>query len=196
MNPMKNKYPTILVAGCARSGLTMTMQMLDAGGFPCLGEYPDYEPYNFGGLPWEHARGKALKIPDAHEQLQISSPPFDDYLVITPRRDLRQQAESSGKLMRQIPILKVAILDRHFFEHKKHPARQLLDSISRSALGWSNDHYKEQRLIDKIEQVVDFLLNEFEQDIGVFQTALDDFLAFVEDESIRSPFCRSDLAQG
>ena len=31
----------IIVIGIARSGLTVTMQMLEAGGYPCEGHYPE-----------------------------------------------------------------------------------------------------------------------------------------------------------
>jgi hypothetical protein len=83
----------------------------------------------------------------------------------------------------QIPILKVAILDDSFFNHKKHPARELLDSISKASLGWGEDPKQEKVLIDKIEQVVNLLVTEFEQDIKVFDKALEDFKQFLTDEN-------------
>ena len=75
----------------------------------------------------------------------------------------------------QIPILKVAIIDRDFFNQKKHPARKLLDSISTASLGWSENHSDHKPLIDKIEAVVNYLINEFDQDIDVFEKAIIDF---------------------
>ena len=83
----------------------------------------------------------------------------------------------------QIPILKVAILDSSFFNHKKHPARQLLDSISKASLGWSDDQQLEDILIKKLEKIVDFLLLEFDQDIAIFEQALDEFQQFLKDEN-------------
>jgi len=85
----------------------------------------------------------------------------------------------------QIPILKVAMLDKGFFNHKKHPARKLLDIISKASLGWSDDALQEQKLVEKLEQVVDFLLLEFDQDIAVFEQALDDFQLFLKQENER-----------
>lgn len=35
--------PTIFVSGLGRCGSSMTMQMLDAAGIPCIGDYPAYE---------------------------------------------------------------------------------------------------------------------------------------------------------
>ena len=86
----------------------------------------------------------------------------------------------------QIPILKVAILDNSFFNHKKHPARKLLDSISRASMGWSNDQGMEHVLIERIESIVNMLLQEFEDDISVFDKALDAFTEFLEEENSKS----------
>lgn len=100
---------------------------------------------------------------------------FDDETLPDPIKVL------IGRL--QIPILKVAILDGSFFNHKKHPARKLLDAISKSALGWGSNSEKEQLLVDKIETIIDYLLAEFEEDIAVFEQALDDFEKFIESEN-------------
>ncbi len=102
---------------------------------------------------------------------------FDDEALPDPVKVL------IGRL--QIPILKVAILDKGFFNHKKHPARQLLDSISKASLGWSEDAQQEQRLVEKLEQIVNFLLLEFDQDIAIFEQALTDFRQFRQQEDER-----------
>jgi len=83
----------------------------------------------------------------------------------------------------QIPILKVAFLDESFFNHKKHPARKLLDSIAHASLGWGEDLKQEKVLIDNIERIVNSLVNEFEQDIDVFEKALKDIRQFLTDEN-------------
>ncbi len=83
----------------------------------------------------------------------------------------------------QIPILKAAIIDNNFFNQKKHPARQLLDSISKSSLGWSSDSAQEKLLIDKIESVVNYVLSEFEENIQIFESALVDFNDFLTEEA-------------
>ncbi len=103
---------------------------------------------------------------------------FDDEALPDPIKVL------IGRL--QIPILKVAMIDETFFNQKKHPARKLLDSISRASLGWSADAEQEQILVDKIEQIVDFLLTEFEQDVSVFEKALNDFQQFLDSENAKA----------
>lgn len=85
--------PTIVVAGLARSGLSLTMQMLDAGGVPCQGEFPAYEPFPLGDIPWDKCHGTAVKLVDSH--LHIPRP--GRYWVIRLRRDTREQARSFNK---------------------------------------------------------------------------------------------------
>lgn len=88
----------IIVAGIARSGLTLTMQMLHAGGIPCLGEWPAFEQYGIGQIPWGQCQDKAVKLVDA----QIQFPPEGDFSIIRLHRNERQQARSQKKLMRAI----------------------------------------------------------------------------------------------
>jgi hypothetical protein len=104
---------------------------------------------------------------------------FDDEALPAPIKVL------IGRL--QIPILKVAIIDDSFFNQKKHPARELLDCISKASLGWGEDAKQEKVLIDKIEQVVNFLITNFDRDVKIFDQALNEFKQFFadEDEKIR-----------
>lgn len=39
----------------------------------------------------------------------------------------------------EIPILKVALADKSFFEDKRHPARRLLNHLTQAAIGWNDD---------------------------------------------------------
>ena len=87
----------------------------------------------------------------------------------------------------QIPMLKVAVLDKTFFSRGSHPARRLLNEIATAALGWSAQG-DEQRdaLYQRIEQVVQRLLNDFADDPAIFSDVLAEFLAFTGDEKRRS----------
>lgn len=85
--------PTIIVAGITRSGMSVTMQMLDAGGVPCSGTYPDYEPFPMGTTPWSEVSGKAVKLVDAH----LHFPPPGSYRVIRLYRNFTEQAKSFNK---------------------------------------------------------------------------------------------------
>ncbi|WGL62046.1 DUF1631 domain-containing protein [Pseudomonas sp. CW003PS] len=87
----------------------------------------------------------------------------------------------------QIPMLKVAVLDTTFFSRGSHPARRLLNEIASAALGWvDQDDAQRDSLYQKIEQVVQRLLNDFVDDPAIFSELLADFMAFTGDERRRS----------
>jgi len=69
----------------------------------------------------------------------------------------------------QIPYLKAAILDRKLFAHRQHPARRLLDSLADAAKGWSAESDRDHRLHDKIKSIVDRLLQDFDDDMTIFE---------------------------
>lgn len=83
----------VIVAGITRSGLTATCQMLAAGGMLVTGEYPAYEPYTLGGVPWGTINGQVVKLVDSHWHF----PPKGTYAVIRLKRDLQQQYRSLVK---------------------------------------------------------------------------------------------------
>ncbi|MEG5264691.1 DUF1631 domain-containing protein [Pseudomonas sp. JDS28PS106] len=87
----------------------------------------------------------------------------------------------------QIPMLKVAVLDKSFFSRGSHPARRLLNEIATAALGWGGrDDYQRDSLYLRVEQIVQRLLNDFVDDPAIFSDLLADFLAFTSDERRRS----------
>lgn len=87
----------------------------------------------------------------------------------------------------QIPVLKVAILDKSFFSRTSHPARRLLNEIAAAAMGWNpSDDYQRDSLYRRTEQVVQCLLNEFVEDPAIFPRLLAQFTAFTADEQRRS----------
>ncbi|VVO47341.1 hypothetical protein PS896_00098 [Pseudomonas fluorescens] len=87
----------------------------------------------------------------------------------------------------QIPMLKVAVLDKSFFSRSSHPARRLLNEIADAAMGWGNcDSAERDSLYVRIEQVVQRLLSDFVDDPAIFSELLADFLAFTSDERRRS----------
>ncbi len=84
----------------------------------------------------------------------------------------------------QIPILKVAILDKGFFSHKAHPARRLLNALAQAALGWDEASDRGPgSLYAKIEEIVERVLTEFGTDIALFESLLADFEAYLEEEA-------------
>ena len=87
----------------------------------------------------------------------------------------------------QIPLLKVAVLDKSLFSRASHPARRLLNEIAAAVMGWSPQHdYPRDNLYVRIEQVVQCLLGEFVEDPAIFSQLLAQFSAFTADERQRS----------
>ena len=85
----------------------------------------------------------------------------------------------------QIPILKVAILDKSFFNAETHPARRLLNALAKAGIGWSSREQGGDALYGKIEEVVFRILNEFIDDLGIFDELLEEFTAFHEQQQKR-----------
>ncbi|WP_295516497.1 DUF1631 domain-containing protein [uncultured Pseudomonas sp.] len=87
----------------------------------------------------------------------------------------------------QIPMLKVAVLDKTFFSRGSHPARRLLNEIAAASLGWGEQSdLQRDGLYQKVEQIVQRLLTDFVDDPEIFAELLSDFMAYVSDEQRRS----------
>ena len=83
----------------------------------------------------------------------------------------------------QIPMLKVAIIDKTFFSKKVHPARRLLNTLARAAVGWNDTGDRaNDALYGKIEAVVKRVLNEFVDDPAIFADLDDEFSAWWQQE--------------
>lgn len=85
----------------------------------------------------------------------------------------------------QIPIIKVALMDREFFSKGDHSARVLLNELARAATGWEEEMGTEDPLLATIEGIVFKLLKEFESDVNVFDSQLDvlrDKITYFEQE--------------
>ena len=69
----------------------------------------------------------------------------------------------------QIPLLKVALLDKSFFSSKAHPARRLLDLLAESAIGLGESGERQAAALRMIEEVVEKVLDDFETDVALFE---------------------------
>jgi hypothetical protein len=95
----------------------------------------------------------------------------------------------------QIPVLKVTMLDKTFFSQKGHPARQLLDSLADAALGWDPAEGHDSSLYQKVEQIVQRILSQYEDGLEVFTQALGEFQAYMAAEKQQSDQLTSRSAQ-
>ncbi len=83
----------------------------------------------------------------------------------------------------QIPMLKVALLDKNLFGGEDHSARQLVNRLAQAGVGWTRE--TDDGLYERIEQVVHSVLNDFVDDLDLFDHLLADFDQFVEERSKR-----------
>jgi hypothetical protein len=86
----------------------------------------------------------------------------------------------------QIPVLKAAMLDGAFFSKKAHPARLFVNALAHAGIGWSPTMGTEDPLYKKIEALVHRVLNEFADDIYLFDELRKDLEAFLADEEKRA----------
>jgi hypothetical protein len=96
---------------------------------------------------------------------------FDDADIADPIKAL------VGRL--QIPLVKVAMLDRSFFSSKAHPARHLLDLISQSMMRWGRDVGHDDPLYIKLAEIVDRILRDFDRDLSLFEACSVDLQSFI-----------------
>ncbi len=74
------------------------------------------------------------------------------------------------------PFIKVAFLDRGFFENPDHPARALLNDLAEAGVRWiGNDGSVQHDMLNKIRHTVDRVLKEFTNDIKVVTSILIEF---------------------
>lgn len=84
------------------------------------------------------------------------------------------------------PFLKIAFIDKDFFEQAEHPARLLLNNLAEAGTKWvSNDGSSQYEIYAKIKSVVSRLLEEFENDVRIFAELLLEFSAYTKKISRR-----------
>jgi len=79
----------------------------------------------------------------------------------------------------QIPVMKVAMMDRTLFEEEMHPARSTVDLLTTAGKGIN---VKQDRLYDDLEDIVDSILEKFDIDIVTFEKAADDLREIISKE--------------
>ncbi|HSC68297.1 MAG TPA: DUF1631 family protein [Cellvibrio sp.] len=84
------------------------------------------------------------------------------------------------------PFLKIAFIDKGFFEQPEHPARVLLNSLAEAGVRWvSNDGSDQYDIFTKIKTTVFRLLQEFKNDVRIFAELLIEFNAYTHNVARR-----------
>ncbi len=79
-----------------------------------------------------------------------------------------------NQLMRlQVVAIKAALLDRSFFARRQHPMRQLVDRVTQLAADPDADLTVDAPLVKGLARIVDQLIEEFDQDLASFLTAIE-----------------------
>lgn len=88
-----------------------------------------------------------------------------------------------GKL--QIPVLKVALLDKDLFSKKSHPARQLIDVLAKSSVGCTNTS-ADEKYFKFAEKIIQYVVENFTDDIELFASAVHKLEDFLEGEAVKA----------
>lgn len=84
------------------------------------------------------------------------------------------------------PFLKIAFIDKDFFEQPEHPARVLLNSLAEAGARWvGNDGSDQYDIFAKIKTTVFHLLQEFRNDVRIFAETLIEFNSYTRNVARR-----------
>jgi hypothetical protein len=114
----------------------------------------------------------------AHDEqaLMLVGMLFD--VLLDQSRFSREVRERFARM--SIPYARVAMLDRRLFAHKTHPARRLLNSLTDACDGNSGEASNERELLTQAFAIIDRLLAEFSDDVGLFAELEGSFGTFTE----------------
>src|SRR5690606_18043549 len=71
----------------------------------------------------------------------------------------------------QLPLLRLALMDRAFFLHANHPARQLLNTVAESAARWTDGGDLDRTMLEPLRRAVKDVGERFDDDPAVFANA-------------------------
>ncbi len=97
---------------------------------------------------------------------------LDDEALPTPMKALL------GRL--QIPLLKVAMIEPHFFDAEEYPARSLLNLLAKAGMGWSQQAEGAEELYQQIELTVFRIVRDFSDDLQIFADLLQNFQEYYQ----------------
>jgi hypothetical protein len=85
----------------------------------------------------------------------------------------------------QFPLLKVALSDPELFADARQPARQLLDRIASTSIGWSPEGEDNRHYFEKVRAAVDSVVDSNADASQAFELALADFGRFLDEQRTR-----------
>lgn len=97
----------------------------------------------------------------------------------------------------QVPVLKAALMDKEFFFQEAHPARRLIDLLSKYSASWDQQKGTDDPLFQAMQRNVGRVQREFDQQVNLFDevvTDLENFMAREESaraEALQAPITRA-----
>lgn len=85
----------------------------------------------------------------------------------------------------QVVAIKAALIDRSFFARRQHPMRRLVDRISEIGSDPDADLRSDSELVVGIASIVDTLLCDFDNDLSIFEHALEQLENVISQEHAR-----------
>ena len=86
----------------------------------------------------------------------------------------------------QIPLLKVAIMDKAFFNNDNHEARLLLNMLARAGSQWDPHLGIQDDLYQRINHAVHRIIDDYGDDASLFSSLLQEFQQFFDSQKTRS----------
>ena len=80
----------------------------------------------------------------------------------------------------QVPVLKAALVDKNFFFQEAHPARRLLELLSR--MGWEQRKGPDDPLFQAMQRSVDRVGRDYDHELSVFTEAVNELEAQIQAE--------------
>jgi hypothetical protein len=85
----------------------------------------------------------------------------------------------------QFPLIKVALIDPDLFASGEHPARQLIDRIASTSIGWTGEGEENARYLAEVQKAIHGVLAAEEDTAPAFENALNTFEQYLADERTR-----------
>ncbi|MYN03975.1 DUF1631 family protein [Pseudoduganella sp. DS3] len=177
------------VTGAPMGGAQVAGHAGGGQGMPAPGSIPAGASMAAPGFAAGGAMGNVFLLPQIKEQAPAGSLTRADEGTIdllsavfdTVFRDQSISPEIRDLIrFLQIPVLKAALVDKNFFFQEAHPARRMIDLLSR--MGWEQHKDPDDPLYQAMQRSVEKVSKDHEEEISVFTEAVNELEASIKAE--------------
>lgn len=86
----------------------------------------------------------------------------------------------------QVPVLKAALIDKDFFFKEEHPARRLIEVLTKSSVDWDEKKGQDDPLYQTIKRNITRVQQEYDQQVALFSDVVSDIEAYLSQEDTAS----------